>query len=103
MAATEIKRVRPAQVDDLQWIARKTFHDAFMDSNPAEDMHQYMDEAFAAEKLAVRLSVVRLSPSSTWLVSTSTIPIAVTPSLAGLSASTSLWYGLVQISHPWQS
>ena len=50
-----ITRCTPDDLDDLVWIARKTFRETFAGQNTAEDMAAYLASAFSPEKLAAEL------------------------------------------------
>lgn len=50
-----ITRCTPDDLDDLVWIARKTFRETFAGQNTAKDMAAYLASAFSPEKLAAEL------------------------------------------------
>lgn len=50
-----ITRCTPDDLDDLVWIARKTFRETFAGQNTAKDMAAYLTSAFSPEKLAAEL------------------------------------------------
>lgn len=47
----EIKDVTVADVKQLQAVSRQTFKETFADSNTAEDMAEFLDEAYDTNKL----------------------------------------------------
>lgn len=55
MDAIEIREVNVGDVATLQSISKHTFAETFAANNTAADMAQYMDEAFAVEKLTAEL------------------------------------------------
>lgn len=55
MDALEIRRLSVSDAIPLQAISRRTFSEAFAAVNTEADMAQYMDEAFALEKLTAEL------------------------------------------------
>ena len=58
-----ITRCTPDDLDDLVWIARKTFRETFAGQNTAKDMAAYLASAFSPEKLAAEL---RCSSRGSW-------------------------------------
>lgn len=52
---TTIKKVTSEQVELLQAISRQTFFDTFGADNSEEDMADYLDQAYAREKLLAEL------------------------------------------------
>lgn len=56
MENIEIVRVETDEVNKLQDISRKTFVEAFSDTNTAENMKQYLDQSFSVAKLGEELS-----------------------------------------------
>ena len=56
MQGIEIRKVSPDDLDQLQRIARQTFHETFSAVNTAENMKKYLDERFSVEKLTAELS-----------------------------------------------
>jgi len=44
------------EIGQLQQISRQTFAETFADSNTEANMQKYLDEAYAAEKLAAELA-----------------------------------------------
>mgnify|MGYP000427043367 FL=1 len=50
-----ITRCTPDDLDDLVWIARKTFRETFAGQNTAKDMAASLASAFSPEKLAAEL------------------------------------------------
>jgi diamine N-acetyltransferase len=55
MTSIEIKKVRLSDLEDLQRISRKTFLEAFADSNSEENMKLYLEEGFSLNKLRTEL------------------------------------------------
>ena len=49
-----ITRCTPDDLDDLVWIARKTFYETFAGQNTAKDMAAYLASAFSPEKAEAR-------------------------------------------------
>jgi ribosomal protein S18 acetylase RimI-like enzyme len=56
MQGIEIRKVSTDDLDQLQRIARQTFHETFSAVNTAENMKKYLDERFSSEKLTAELS-----------------------------------------------
>lgn len=56
MEAIEIVQAKPEEVASLQVIARQTFAEAFLAGNTADNMEQYMNEAFSTARLSRELS-----------------------------------------------
>lgn len=52
----EIVQVTEQEIAALQQISRQTFTETFAASNTEENMRKYLDEAYAAEKLAAELN-----------------------------------------------
>ena len=52
----EIKKVILNDIDQLQEIGRKTFHETFSAGNTEENMRKYLDEGFSIEKLTTELN-----------------------------------------------
>lgn len=67
-----ITRCTPDDLEDLVWIARKTFRETFAGQNTAEDMAAYLASAFSPEKLAAEL---RCSDSALFLARESGAPV----------------------------
>lgn len=55
MEPITLRQVTPADVKQLQQIGRQTFLETFGASNSEENMRAYLEEGFAAEKLAAEL------------------------------------------------
>jgi diamine N-acetyltransferase len=49
------RRIGPADIHQLQAIARRTFFEAFASENSAENMSGYLDDACSLERLAKEL------------------------------------------------
>ncbi len=56
METIHIRSVTPQDLDALQQISRQTFLETFSAGNTAENMHQYLEEGFSAEKLMTELN-----------------------------------------------
>jgi ribosomal protein S18 acetylase RimI-like enzyme len=52
----QIKKIGIQNIEQLQAIGRQTFTETFADSNSAEDMAKYLEEAYAHEKLSSELN-----------------------------------------------
>lgn len=52
----QIKKIGIQDIEQLQAIGRQTFTETFADSNSAEDMAKYLEEAYAHEKLSSELN-----------------------------------------------
>ncbi len=52
----EIKKVKLADITDLQVIGRQTFFETFADHNTADDMQKYLDNNLGADKLKSELA-----------------------------------------------
>lgn len=53
---TELRKVGPADIGQLQEISRQTFIETFAAVNTEENMLKYLEEAFSTEKLTAELS-----------------------------------------------
>jgi ribosomal protein S18 acetylase RimI-like enzyme len=51
-----INKIGNEQIDQLQQIGRQTFSETFAESNSAENMAKYLDEAYSYEKLNAELN-----------------------------------------------
>jgi ribosomal protein S18 acetylase RimI-like enzyme len=51
-----INKIGIEQVEQLQQIGRQTFSETFAESNSAENMAKYLEEAYSYEKLSVELN-----------------------------------------------
>ncbi|MFA9188428.1 GNAT family N-acetyltransferase [Flavobacterium sp. FBOR7N2.3] len=51
-----IKEVTLNDIEQLQKIGKKTFHETFSESNSEENMKKYLEEGFAKEKLTTELN-----------------------------------------------
>jgi len=56
MKNTEIKKVTPSEIDQLQKISKQTFYETFSIGNTLENMNKYLDEGFSIEKLTTELN-----------------------------------------------
>ena len=56
MKNTEIKKVTPSEIDQLQKISKETFYETFSIGNTLENMNKYLDEEFSIEKLTTELN-----------------------------------------------
>lgn len=56
MEAIQIVQAKPDEVAVLQAIARQTFAEAFTEGNTADNLQQYMEEAFSTARLSKELS-----------------------------------------------
>lgn len=56
MGNIQIKKVTPAEIEQLQRISRQTFAETFSAENSAADMNKYLDESFSLEKLSKELN-----------------------------------------------
>lgn len=56
MKNIDIKRATVNDLDQLQEIGRKTFHETFSSGNTEENMRKYLDEGFSTEKLTTELN-----------------------------------------------
>ncbi|MEJ8800676.1 GNAT family N-acetyltransferase [Pontibacter sp. H249] len=56
MSDIEIKEVTPKDIDQLQEIGRRTFHETFSGGNTKANMRKYLEEGFSHEKLATELN-----------------------------------------------
>lgn len=54
----EIKKLKLADISELQVIGRQTFFETFADHNTADDMQKYLDNNLSADKLKNELSDV---------------------------------------------
>ena len=52
----EIKKVKLADISDLQAIGRQTFFETFADHNTADDMQKYLDNNLSTDKLKSELA-----------------------------------------------
>ncbi len=52
----QIKQIGIQDIEQLQAIGRQTFAETFAESNSAEDMAKYLEEAYAHEKLSSELN-----------------------------------------------
>lgn len=50
-----IRKINVEDLKELQKISRQTFYETFADSNTEEDMQEFLDEAYASEKLTEEL------------------------------------------------
>jgi ribosomal protein S18 acetylase RimI-like enzyme len=55
MEPITLRQATPADVNQLQYISRQTFIETFAASNSEENLHAYLAEGFAAEKLTAEL------------------------------------------------
>jgi ribosomal protein S18 acetylase RimI-like enzyme len=51
-----INKIGNEQIDQLQQIGRQTFSETFAESNSAENMAKYLEEAYSYEKLSAELN-----------------------------------------------
>ena len=56
MNETVINKIGIEQIDQLQQIGRQTFSETYAESNSAENMAKYLEEAYSYEKLSVELN-----------------------------------------------
>ena len=56
MNEIQINKIGIEQIEQLQQIGRQTFSETFAESNTAENMAKYLEEAYAHEKLKAELS-----------------------------------------------
>ena len=56
MDKVQIIKVNPDGLRELQEIGRKTFAETFSSGNSEENMEQYLENGFSAEKLKIELS-----------------------------------------------
>lgn len=56
MEKTEIRKVTPDDIKQLQEIGRKTFTETFSDTNTEENMKRYLDKSFSSRKLITELN-----------------------------------------------
>jgi ribosomal protein S18 acetylase RimI-like enzyme len=56
MEQISIVRVTPDDIELLRTISRQTFFETFSAGNTEENMRQYLDEAFSADRLAAELN-----------------------------------------------
>jgi ribosomal protein S18 acetylase RimI-like enzyme len=56
MNETVINKIGIEQIDQLQQIGRQTFEETFAESNSAENMAKYLEEAYSNEKLSAELN-----------------------------------------------
>jgi ribosomal protein S18 acetylase RimI-like enzyme len=56
MNETVINKIGIEQIDQLQQIGRHTFSETYAESNSAENMAKYLEEAYSYEKLSVELN-----------------------------------------------
>jgi len=52
----KINQINNSQIEALQQIGRQTFAETFAESNTAENMAKYLEEAYAYEKLSAELN-----------------------------------------------
>lgn len=52
----KIERINHSQIEALQQIGRQTFSETFAESNSAENMAKYLEEAYSVEKLNEELN-----------------------------------------------
>jgi ribosomal protein S18 acetylase RimI-like enzyme len=52
----EIKKIKLADISELQVIGRQTFSETFIDHNTADDMQKYLDNNLSTDKLKDELS-----------------------------------------------
>jgi len=52
----KINQINNSQIEALQQIGRQTFAETFAESNTAENMAKYLEEAYAYEKLSTELN-----------------------------------------------
>jgi ribosomal protein S18 acetylase RimI-like enzyme len=52
----KINQINNSQIEALQQIGRQTFAETFADSNTAENMAKYLEEAYTYEKLSAELN-----------------------------------------------
>jgi ribosomal protein S18 acetylase RimI-like enzyme len=56
MSEIVINKIGNEQIDQLQQIGRQTFSETFAESNSAENMAKYLEEAYSYEKLSAELN-----------------------------------------------
>jgi len=56
MESIKINQVALTDITQLQKIGRETFFESFSAVNTEEDMRQYLEESFSADKLTAELS-----------------------------------------------
>ena len=56
MMHTDVKKVMLSDIDQLQKIGKQTFSETFSVGNTAENMTNYLEESFSAEKLTTELN-----------------------------------------------
>jgi diamine N-acetyltransferase len=56
MGKIDIVRVKPGDIEQLQYIGRQTFSETFSAGNTEENMQKYLDEGFSHQKLSEELS-----------------------------------------------